>query len=402
VRQLGALRSLVVKVGTGLCMRDDGRLDGPTLLALAQQMAALRQRGCRLVLVTSGAVGMGRAVLDEYAPVSLAEKQALAAVGQVAIMNAWQNIFGLLDVRVAQVLLTRQDLESHERFLNARHVLSALQRRGILPVVNENDSVATEEIKIGDNDNLASLVGNVVDADVVVNLTSTEGLWRGVPGAPGAEIVREVHHIDEALEALVHGSKTRHGTGGMMTKIQAARIATGYGAHMAIVPGREPNVLLRLMDGEEIGTVFIPGQRRVRGRRRWIAYGGKVAGTLRVDAGASEAVKRKGRSLLAAGIVDVQGRFEVGDLVRVEGPDGDKIGQGLANYSSEQVARIKGLPTEQFEGVLGFKGHDEVVHRDHFVLEQGSPQPTPPHLERPAGQPVSIDLPRGQGPALDA
>jgi glutamate 5-kinase len=366
---LAAFRSLVVKVGTGICMRADGRLDGSTLLALAQQMAALHQNGCRLVLVTSGAVGMGRSILGVEGAIDLSEKQALAAVGQVALMNAYQHIFQLLDMRVAQVLLTRQDLESRERYLNARNAFTALQRRGILPIVNENDSVATEEIKIGDNDQLASLVGSVVDADLVINLTSTEGLYDGDPHTnPKARVVREVDDID-AVEAFVRKDKTQHGTGGMSTKLLAARIAIGYGAHMAIAPGRESNVLARLMAGEPVGTLFRPGARKVRGKKRWIAFAGKTVGTLRVDKGALDAVQRRGRSLLAAGVTEVQGRFEVGDLVRIEGPDGEKIGRGLTNYSSDHVAQIKGLPTDRFESVLGFKGQDEVIHRDHLVLE---------------------------------
>jgi glutamate 5-kinase len=370
LRDLSGLKDLVVKIGTGIFMRDEGRPDGPVLLSLAQQIAALRSRGCRCVVVCSGAIGMGRSILKVEGVLSLAEKQALAAVGQVALMNSWQNIFGLLDVHVAQVLLTREDMESRERYLNARHAFHALHHLGILPIVNENDSVATEEIKIGDNDQLAALVGNVVDADLVINLTSTEGLWRGRPGRDAnAEIVREVQQVDSDIEALVEDEKTRFGTGGMYTKLQAARIATGYGAYMAIVSGHEPNILIRLLDGEEVGTLFVPGPRPVRGRKRWIAYGGKASGVLRVDAGAVRALARNGRSLLAAGLVAVEGRFEVGDLVRIEDVDGAKVGRGLTNYSSEQLERIKGLATDTFEHVLGFKGHDEVIHRDHLVLD---------------------------------
>jgi glutamate 5-kinase len=370
MRDLASVRSIVVKVGTAICMRDDGRLDGATLLALAQQIARLRQDGRRVVLVTSGAVGMGRAILGMDGPVSLAEKQALAALGQPALMNAWQNIFGLLDIRVAQVLLTREDIESHERYLNARNALHALLRHGILPIVNENDSVATAEIKIGDNDHLAALVGSVVDAELVINLTSTEGLWRGDPARDDdAEIVRWVETIDESVERLVRVDKTRQGTGGMLTKIQAARLAADYGALMAIAPGRAPDVLSRLVAGEEIGTVFAPGRRPVRGRKRWIALARRHSGVLRVDAGAAEAIRDKGRSLLAAGVREVVGHFEAGDLVRIESLDGGRVGRGLTNYSSDQVERIKGLPTGRYERVLGFKGYDEVVHRDHLVVD---------------------------------
>ena len=359
-----------MKLGTGICVRGDGRLDGATLIALSQQITRLRAEGRRVVLVTSGAVGMGRSMLGLEGPLPLAEKQALAALGQPALMNAYQNIFGLLDVRVAQVLLTREDIESHERYLNARNALHALLRRGILPIVNENDSVATAEIKIGDNDNLAALVGSVVDADLIVNLTSTEGLWRGDPAVDAnAEIVRWVDAIDETVEGLVRTDKTRHGTGGMLTKIQAARLAAAYGALMAIVPGREPDVLLRLVAGEEIGTVFAPGSNPVRGRKRWIALARRHAGIVTVDAGAARAVRGDGRSLLAAGVTGVQGHFEVGDLVRIEGPDGAYVGRGLSNYSAEQVERIKGLATDRHEAVLGFKGCDEIVHRDHLVVD---------------------------------
>lgn len=370
MRDLHSLRNLVVKIGTGLCLLEDGRIDSVTLLELAQQIRTLRQRGCHVVLVTSGAVGMGRSRLGIQGPVPLDEKQALAAVGQVALMQAYQTIFGLLDICVGQVLLTRQDLESQERYLNARNAFAALLRRGVLPVVNENDSVATEEIKIGDNDQLAALVGNVTDADLVVNLTSTEGLWTSDPAHdPQARVVRDVHVLDESIWAMVRDDKTRLGTGGMHTKLEAAAIAARYGAYTAIAPGRRSGVLLDLLAGDEVGTLFYPRQRRLRGRKRWLAATPKSGGVLYLDAGAVRALREQGRSLLAAGITRLEGRFEVGHLVRLEGPDGQRLGRGLTNYSSEHLDQIKGLPTEQFEGVLGFKGHDEVVHRNHLVLD---------------------------------
>jgi glutamate 5-kinase len=364
------VRNVVIKLGTSTCIKNGNTLDSPLLLTLAQQIAELMGHGIRVVLVTSGAVGMGRGLLGQTpGPVTVPEKQALAALGQVALINAYASIFGLLELQVAQVLLTRDDIASHERYLNARNALHTLFGHHVLPVINENDTVATEEIRIGDNDNLASLVGSLVDADLVINLTNTDGLWTADPAThPEARRISMVERLDE-LEVEI-GNISQGGTGGMATKLQAARIATGYGAYMVIARSRDPRIIARILAGDDVGTLFLPQRARLQSRKRWIAYHGREKGTLQVDAGAATALKNKGRSLLAAGIKQVVGEFEVGDLVRVEDLHGTHLGRGLTNYAAHQVRLIQGLPSESFEGVLGFKAYDEVIHRNNLVLEQ--------------------------------
>ncbi len=363
------VQNIVVKLGTSTCIKNGSTLDSPLLLQLAQQIATLMHEGRHVVLVTSGAVGMGRGLLGLTGPVSVPEKQALAALGQVELINAYKAIFGLLEIRVAQVLLTRDDIASHERYLNARNAMHTLLAHKVLPVINENDSVATEEIRIGDNDNLASLVGSLVDAELVINLTNTDGLWTDDPTAnPNAERISIVERLKD-LEDVQAGQASAGGTGGMATKLQAARIATGYGASMIIARSREPNVIARLLGGEDLGTLFLPQRARLQSRKRWIAYHGRERGGVRVDAGAVTALVHKGRSLLAAGIKKVDGEFDIGDLVRVEDEAGTLLGRGLTNYAAHQVRLIQGLPSERFESVLGFKAYDEVIHRNNLVLE---------------------------------
>ncbi|MHB2020987.1 MAG: glutamate 5-kinase [Candidatus Xenobia bacterium] len=366
---LSALRSIVVKLGTSTCIKDGSTLDSPLLLELARQMAALMREGRHVVLVTSGAVGMGRRILGKNGNLTVPEKQALAALGQVELMDAYKTIFGLMEIRVAQVLLTREDIGSRERFLNARNALHTLLAHGVLPIVNENDSVATVEIRIGDNDNLAALVGSLVDAEMVINLTNTDGLWTDDPRTnPEAKRIALVERLKD-LEARL-GQVSELGTGGMQTKLEAARIATGYGAYMAIARSRDPDVISRLLQGEDLGTLFLPQRPRMDSRKRWIAFAGRDRGAVRVDDGAARAVASQGRSLLPAGIVQVEGEFQVGDVIRVERRDGSLLARGLANYSAEHMRQIRGLPSDQFERVLGFKAFEEAVHRNNLVVEK--------------------------------
>lgn len=369
---LAKVSRVVVKLGTSVCLIPGGRPNGDVLLPLAREIAALRERGIEVVLVSSGAVGMGR-LLDRHDRVgsqALAGKQALAALGQTALMRVYQSLFELLGIDVAQVLLTRMDLGSRQRYLNARNTLLTLLKAEILPIINENDSVATEEIRFGDNDILASLVGSVVDADLVVNLTQTDGLLR--PHGDGYKLVNEVDQIDDEVYSWVVDKKTQWGTGGMASKLHAAKAATDYGGNMVIARAAEPNILTRLIDGEPLGTLFSPGHDRVNLRKRWLASSALCRGSVRVDDGATRALVRKNSSLLAVGITTVIGEFSVGDIVAVLDAEGRELGRGLINYDSRDVDKIKGLNTEDIAGILESPGHIEVIHRDNLFIRKES------------------------------
>jgi len=362
-------RRLVVKVGTRVCIRPDGLLNGEVLVSLARQVDRLRREGREVVLVSSGAVGMGRAVLRAGADQeSLPTKQALAALGQVELMHAYQQVYGLLHIQVAQVLLTRDDLGARDRYLNARNTLLTLLRMGVLPVVNENDSVATQEIRFGDNDSLAAMVGALLNAQAVINLTSAPGILAPDPDHPGQDRVLDVvREITAEIEALDRGTVTSGGTGGLASKLEAARIATRYGGSMVIACAAEEDVLLRLVAGEKLGTIFLPRSERLCGRKRWLAMGARTRGTLHVDAGAARALVIQGRSLLPVGITGVEGRFKAGDLVGVCGPDGGEVARGLSNYGSEDVVRLLGQPTRRIQEILGHAGYEEIIHRDNLA-----------------------------------
>lgn len=360
-------RRVVVKLGTSVCL-SAGAPNGEVLLPLAREIAHLR-RSHEIVLVSSGAVGLGRATAWGKAikKLALAEKQALAAIGQVELMNMYRRIFELLGVPVAQVLLTRMDLGGRERYLNARNTLLTLLHAAVLPIINENDSVATEEIRFGDNDILACLVGSVVDADLVVNLTQTEGLL----DAKG-EVIPLVTELDESVYRLVSGTLSPGGTGGMASKLDAARAAFSYGGMMVIARAATPNVLERILAGEHLGTLFAPPGTRLSGRKRWLATSSVCKGRVRIDSGAVRALTEQGRSLLPVGIREVEGEFKVGDIVAILNLEGNEVGRGLSNYASAEVALIKGHPSKEIEDLLGFRGYDEVIHRDNLYISKAA------------------------------
>ena len=346
-----------------------GKLQGPLLLSLAQQIQQLRQRDWEVVVVSSGAVGMGRSLL-KTGQEELREKQALAALGQVELMNVWRRIFDLFDVQVAQVLLTREDLRARERYLNARNTLVTLLEAGVIPVINENDSVAVTEIRFGDNDILACLVGALVDADLVVNLTQASGLLDFSQQPPRR--LPLVEAITPEIEALVRSETSRGGTGGMRSKLEAAKVALECGTTMVIAQAHEEQVLNRLVSGDDLGTRFVPRGKRLSSRKRWLAAGGAPRGRLLLDAGASKALQA-GRSVLPVGIRTVEGEFGVGDLVSLIDPQGQELGRGLVNYPSHEMRQIQGLPSAQLEARLGYLGHPEAVHRDHLYAKESLP-----------------------------
>lgn len=368
-RALRRARRIVVKVGSGVLTRG-GRLRSRVVSEIARQTAALLDEGREVVVVSSGAIAMGARTLRWDQPGrSIPEKQAAAAVGQIGLSELWRKRLARHGRTAAQVLVTRSGLEHRERFLNARHTLLTLLRLGAVPVVNENDTVATEEIRFGDNDNLSATVVNLVAADLLVILTDVEGLHAEPPraGRRRAPLLDVVPAITAEVERAAGGSASAFGRGGMLTKLEAARSAAQSGAATVLARGGAPDVLLRVAAGEPVGTLFLPGT-RIGSRKHWIAFTAKPRGRLHVDAGAARALRGRGRSLLPAGVVRVEGRFGLGDPIACVDPEGLEFARGLAAYGAEEVARIQGRPTREIARLLGYSNGDEVIHRDDLVL----------------------------------
>ena len=357
-----AARRVVVKVGTNALTGRAGRLDAAFVAELSGQMAEALNAGREMALVSSGAIGAGIAELDlPGRPRTLPLLQATAAVGQGELMRTFHDAFARFGVKVAQILLTRDDFQHRARYLNIRNTIAALADCRALPIINENDSVSVDEIRFGDNDLIAALVANMIDAELLVLLTDVDGLLRR------GKLVRRVERIDESVLALA-GPARRGGSGGMRSKLQAAAMVTGAGAAVVIANARTPDVLGRLLAGEDLGTLCLPARRRMSARRRWIGHAARTAGRLVVDAGAARALGRAGKSLLASGIVAVEGRFAKGANVVIVDEAGREIARGLTNYSSEQIQRIKGLRSSQIARVLGERPYDEIVHRNNMTV----------------------------------
>jgi glutamate 5-kinase len=364
-----AISRIVIKLGTNVLTAGTDRLHRPRIVELARQIAEVRARGAEVALVSSGAVAAGRERLDfPQRRRDMPLKQLLAAVGQSQLMHIYEQIFGLYDIPVAQTLLTRDDLRDRHRYLNARNTLLACLLHHVLPIINENDVVAVDEIRLGDNDNLSALVANVVDAELLLILSDIDGLYTADPRRdPGAARIPTVHSIDDSIYALAGGSNVR-GTGGMQTKIQAADLATRSGTSVVIAAGAEREVISRVLAGEPIGTRFPAIATRVESRKRWV-----LAETVRhsrvvVDDGALRALSERGKSLLPAGVVAVEGDFERGQTVRIFDADGREIARGLSQYSAHDLRRIRGLRSNQIAETLGYDYGPEVVHRDDMVV----------------------------------
>jgi glutamate 5-kinase len=368
---------ILVKVGTSTLTDERGGIDRAFIADLATQLAAQRASGREVILVTSGAIRAGSEKLKEARgsdgvsslilhPSSLPYKQAAAAVGQGLLMHTYTEAFAWRSVPVAQVLLTRDDLADRRRFLNARNTLNALLALGVVPVINENDTVAVEEIKFGDNDQLAAHVAVLIEADLLIILSDVEGLHES---AQGGALIRVVEQIDSSIEVLAGGSRSGVGTGGMRTKIEAARIATASGIRVVIAKGRRERVVADITAGEDVGTVFLPLAGRLRGRKRWIAAGSRSQGSVAVNQGAASKLVGEGVSLLSVGITEVCGEFQTGDLVDVRDETGRRFARGLTNYCAADLRQIQGLRSDQIEAALGVKTYDEVIHRDNLVVD---------------------------------
>ena len=363
-------KRIIVKLGTSVLTGGGRNLDNPRLVELVRQCDELYYQGHDIIICTSGAVAVGRARLNfPDLPPTIASKQLFAAVGQSRLMLAWERFFEIYGIHVGQILLTRADVENRHRFLNARDAFSALLEHRIVPIVNENDAVATEEIKVGDNDNLSALVATLVNADLLLLLTDQAGLYTADPRSnPDAQLISEVRKIDDALRLQAGGSVSGLGVGGMATKLQAANIARHAGADVIIAAGREPNVITRVAKGEPLGTRFPAQATRLESRKSWILAGPKPAGRLVVDAGAARALCEKGRSLLPAGIVGVEGDFQRGDTVTILDVARQALARGLVAYAGNDLRQIAGCHSDQIADRLGYAYGPVAVHRNDMIL----------------------------------
>jgi glutamate 5-kinase len=367
---IAAARTLVVKVGSSLVTNDGRGLDVAAIARWAAQIAALRKLGRRCVLVSSGAIAEGLQRLGwTRRPHALQELQAAAAVGQMGLAQAYETCFREHGLATAQVLLTHADMADRQRYLNARSTLMTLLELGVIPVINENDTVVTDEIKVGDNDTLAALVTSLVEADALVILTDQAGLYDADPRlAPGAKLIEEATAGEARLEAMAGGAGSPLARGGMITKVLAAKRAARSGAHTAIASGREPEVLVRLARGEHLGTLLLAQTTPLAARKQWLADHVSVGGTLALDVGAARALQHDGKSLLPVGVSAVHGEFERGAVVACLGPEGREIARGLVNYSSQETRRIMRRPSSEIESILGYVDGPELIHRNNLVL----------------------------------
>ena len=366
-------KRIVAKLGTNLLTGGTDHLNRDIMSRLVAQIAQLHKQGLELLVVSSGAIAAGRYKLGLTKNLrGIPFKQVLASVGQSRLMNVYEQLFEQHDITVAQALLTKADLSDRSGYLNARNTLLALLELRVVCIVNENDVVAVDEIqeaKFGDNDNLSAMVANIVDADLLLMLTDTAGLYTDDPQRnPDARLISQVARIDSEIERLAADTTSQTGTGGMATKIEAAKLATTSGVIVVVADGRQEDVILRLAAGEAIGTCFLPTSTKLESRKRWMLSGLSTKGKLIVDSGAAVALRKQNRSLLAAGIKQVEGKFDRGDTVNIYDPDGTRLGCGLTNYSSVDIEAIKGVHSKKIASLLSYDYGAEIVHRNNLVV----------------------------------
>jgi glutamate 5-kinase len=366
---LSQAKRIVIKVGTSSITDANYRMNPHKVKKIAREITALKERGKEVILVTSGAIGAGIGKLDlKQRPRDIKVLQATAAVGQNILMSTYDKYFSAHDLIIAQVLLTHAAFRNRQRYLNLRNTLDTLLKSGVIPIINENDTVAVDEIKLGDNDNLSALVASNLDADLLIILSDVDGLYTANPKRNNqAELISVV---DELTSEIEHGADKggRTGVGGMKTKLQAAKIVMKAGIPMVIVNSREENVLVRVIEGEPLGTLFMPKTEKLNGRAHWIRFASSPKGHIRVDDGAKSAIIKNGSSLLASGIIGVENEFKSGDPVSIVDTDGVAFAKGITNYSSSDIEKIKGAQSREIERILGRKDHAEVVYRGNLVL----------------------------------
>jgi len=371
---LKGIRRIVVKIGTSSITHGTGLLNLKMIESLSRQLADIHNRGIDVTLVSSGAIGagMGRLNLRER-PETIPEKQAAAAVGQVVLIHMYQKYMSEYGKIIAQILLTKDDLADRTRFLNARNTAFSLLEQKVIPILNENDAVVTDEIKygnkIGDNDTLSALMVSLMDAELLIILSDIDGLYDSNPSEnPDAQLISVVPEITEAVLEMAGGSSSKFGTGGMATKIKAGQIATSTGADMVIARSSLEQVLYKIIEGEDVGTLFLKKDKAVQARQHWIGYSGRVTGEIHVDRGAAQAIARRRKSLLPSGITSVQGDFHSGEIVAVFDDMGNHIASGVSNYDQDEVLKIRGAKSQEIESILGYKDYDEVIHANNMLV----------------------------------
>lgn len=364
-------KRVVIKVGSAM-LTDEHGMNLDVIESLVQELVFLHNSGREVILVSSGAVAAGRKKIG-YVPkgdVGMRDKQALAAIGQSVLMHIYDETFSRYDQKIAQVLLTHSDFSERERYLNVRNTINTLFEFGVIPVINENDTVSVKELRFGDNDTLGALVANLIEADMFICLTDVVGLYNGNPHTdPDARPIYTVTEVTPEIEAMAGNVKSALGTGGMQSKIRAAKMVADGGGSSFIGPGRMPDVLQQLFSGEMIGTFFLPKASRISSRKHWISYVLKPKGRLFLDDGACAALTQKGKSLLPSGVREVEGSFGCGDAVECVDMSGKVIAVGLINYTAVDVMKIKGCKTHEIAEILGYKDDDEILHRDNLVLK---------------------------------
>lgn len=366
--ELKQSKRIVVKVGTSTLTYPNGQVNLQRVEGLVREMADLHNRGLEVLLVSSGAIGVGANRMGfKKIPRTMPEKQALAAVGQGALMHLYEKFFAEYGKTVAQVLLTRTDLDERLRYLNATNALLAILGMEVIPVINENDTVVVEEIKFGDNDTLSAMVAGLVNADLLIILSDVDGLYDCDPRAnAGAELLGEIAEINDVMEENSRTRGSSFASGGMFTKLKAARICMAAGVPMVVANSSQKDVIRRVVSGEEVGTLFVPREEKMHARKKWIAFGTLTQGSVKIDAGAEQALLNRGKSLLPSGVIDVEGEFERGTVVAVWSSDGKEIARGMVNYSSEEIRLIAGKKSSEIEKILDGKDYDEVIHRNNL------------------------------------
>ena len=363
------VKKVLIKIGSAVLAGDDG-LDIAIIQQLADEIAGLKDEGYQIIIVTSGAIASGKHRMGIAGPLkSIPQKQAAAAIGQGRLMRVYANAFGTHGIYVAQILLTMSDLTDRKRFLNIRNTLSTLVEWGVIPVINENDTVAVEEIKFGDNDHLAAMMANLIETHLVINLTSTDGFYDRNPAtSKEARLIPLIREFTEEIEGAATDDTTALGIGGMKSKVMAAKKVTACGIPYVIAPGKEKGILKAIFAGKEKGSLFLPAGEHMNSRKHWIAFTLRPRGRLFLDEGAKKAILEKGKSLLPSGVIGAEGNFAAGDAVSCVDCKGNLVGVGLVNYSAAEILRIMGLKTSEVGQVLGYKDYDEVIHRDNMSV----------------------------------
>ncbi len=368
--ELSKTKRIVVKIGTSTLTYANGKLNFNRIEKLVRELSDLANQGREIILVTSGAVGAGMDRMGRKdRPKTIPEKQALAAVGQGILMHMYEKLFGEYGQTVAQVLLTKENSLQHKQYMNSRNALLTLLKIGVIPIINENDAIAVDELKIGDNDTLSAMVATLVDADVLIILSDIEGLYTANPQIDKtAQLISEINDITPEIELMASGVGSKFGTGGMFTKLQAAKIAVNAGVTMLIASGSREGIVRDILAGEKLGTVFPARELHLKVRKSWLAFGKQITGDIIVDVGCEKAMLQEGSSLLAAGILSVEGDFIKGNTVRVLSKDQREIARGIVNYKVEELKQIIGKQTTEFSTILKGKIYEEVIHRDNMVL----------------------------------